>query len=452
MGDIFESAERVIIWLGPERTSVANFFRRVKLFNPFISPQLYVMRRFGPWAGHEFRRLDFVSRIANWAWVHTVRSAEDSRILEEIGESSWFTRVWTLQEQLLSSKAVVVIGHHECAWAAFVNIWAWNMKSIKSLGGEESPVTLRLLTWIAFQSTTQSKAKGGGRKMLNSQFDIYSGLVECARTNGATDPRDKVYAFLPLMQRIEPNTDTLQVRYDMSYQEVYEQFARYSIRLSGTLRYLETLPPLQYESSLPSWVIDLQVPAKYPMRRWAHSQLDAQATGNSKVDLRLLAQSKRGELLLKGSKFSTIKRVSCVAPLETRGSPDFAEDIATWFWDWRDTIREAVLKNELACPYSSFAEGFDEFFDGVMRFNPYLGGCTLFITVSGHLGVSQFSVREGDEVVLLAGCTLPTVLRASSSDRYRFFAVAYLAGISHGEAWNPRDSISHEHLQSFTLM
>lgn len=71
MGDIFESAERVIIWLGPERTSVANFFRRVKLFNPFISPQLYVMRRFGPWAGHEFRRLNFVSRLANWAWVHS---------------------------------------------------------------------------------------------------------------------------------------------------------------------------------------------------------------------------------------------------------------------------------------------------------------------------------------------------------------------------------------------
>lgn len=71
MGDIFESAERVIIWLGPERSSVANFFRRVKLFNPFISPQLYVMRRFGPWAGHSFRRLNFVSRIANWAWVHS---------------------------------------------------------------------------------------------------------------------------------------------------------------------------------------------------------------------------------------------------------------------------------------------------------------------------------------------------------------------------------------------
>lgn len=71
MGNIFESAERVIIWLGPERTSVANFFRRVKLFNPFISPQLYIMRRFGPWAGHEFRRLNFISRIANWAWVHS---------------------------------------------------------------------------------------------------------------------------------------------------------------------------------------------------------------------------------------------------------------------------------------------------------------------------------------------------------------------------------------------
>lgn len=381
-----------------------------------------------------------------------MRSAEDSRILGEIGESSWFTRVWTLQEQLLSSKAVIVIGHHECPWEAFANIWAWNMKSIKSLGGEESPVTLRLLTWIAFQSTTLSHAKGGGRKMLNTQFDIYSGLVECARTHGASDPRDKVYAFLPLMQRIESNTDPMPVRYDMSYQEVYEQFAKYSIRLSGTLRYLETLPPLQYKSSLPSWVVDLQVPAKHPMRRWAHSQLDARATGDSKVDLHLLAHSRRGELLLKGSNFSTIESVSVIAPLETQESPDLAEEIATWFWSWRDTIREAVLKGELPCPYSSFAEGFHEFFDGVMRFNPYLGGCTLFVTQSGHLGVSQFNVREGDEVVLLAGCALPTVLRASGSERHRFYAVAYVAGISHGEAWNPRDSRSHDHLKSFSLV
>lgn len=452
MGDIFESAERVVIWLGPERSSVANFFRRVKLFNPFISPQLYVMRRFGPWAGHEFRRLNFVSRIANWAWVHTVRSAEDSRILGEIGESSWFTRVWTLQEQLLSSKAVIVIGYHECSWEAFANVWAWNMKSIKSLGGEESPVTLRLLTWIAFQSTTISQTKGGDRKMLNSHFDIYSGLIECARTHGATDPRDKVYAFLPLMQRIDSNTDPMPVRYDMSYPEVYEQFARYSIRLSGSLRYLETLPPLRYRSSLPSWVVDLQVPAKYPMRRWAHSQLDARATGDSKVDLQLLAHSKRGQLLLKGLTFSTIKRVSCMAPLEKKESPDFAEEIATWFWSWRDTIRKAVLEGQVVCPYSSFAEGFHEFFDGVMRFNPYLGGCTLFVTDSGHLGVSQFSVCEGDEVVLLAGCNLPTVLRATGPERHRFFAVAYVAGISHGEAWNPRDSRSHEHLARFTLI
>lgn len=360
--------------------------------------------------------------------------------------------MWTLQEQLLSSKAVIVIGHHECPWEAFANIWAWNLNSIKSLGGNESPVTLRLLTWIAFQSTWLSRTKGGSRKMLEAQFDIYSGLLECARTHGASDPRDKVYAFLPLMQRIEPNKDPMPVRYDMSYREVYEQFAKYSIRLSGTLRYLETLPPLRYESSLPSWVVDLQVPAKYPMRRWANSQLDARATGNSKVDLHLLSHSRRGELLLKGLPFSTIKRISAVAPLETQESADFAEDIATWFWNWRDTIREAVLKGDLKCPYSSFMEGFHEFFDGVMRFNPYLGGCTLFITESGHLGVSQFSVEEGDEVVLLAGCALPTVLRASCSKQHRFFAVAYVAGISHGEAWNPRNSRSHEYLESFTLI
>lgn len=47
---------------------------------------------------------------------------------------------------------------------------------------------------------------------------------------------------------------------------------------------------------------------------------------------------------------------------------------------------------------------------------------------------------------------LTTTTAASGSERHRFFAVAYVAGISHGEAWNPRDSRSHEHLRSFSLI
>ncbi|KAF4979200.1 hypothetical protein FZEAL_4573 [Fusarium zealandicum] len=322
----------------------------------------------------------------------------------------------------------------------------WSLRAIHSLKESSSPASLRIATWVAFKNAAEAQQ---GQSIFSAPFDIFAGFVECARTHQTRDPRDKIYAFLPLIKKLEPRITPLPVNYSLSYGRVYEEFARYAIRLSGTLKYLESLPPLRHKSPLPSWVVDLQTPAKFPMRRWAASQLDAWATGSSKVDLQLLEYSASRELLLRGSSVSHIKMLSAPGPMK----PKHPDEIKDWFFTWIGYIGKMVQTGRLPWAYDSVDSGLQEFIDGVIRFDPFLGGSVLFLTSSGHLGVSNFDLDVEDEVVLLAGCSMPTILRRSMSQegKKHFLGVSYVAGISHGEVWVHRDDNSTAHLETLTL-
>lgn len=235
------------------------------------------------------------------------------------------------------------------------------------------------------------------------------------------------------MYKLQPGITPLPINYFHSPGRVFEDFARYTIRLSSSLKYLESLPPLKGRSSLPSWVMDVQIPAKFPMRRWAESQLHAKATGSSKVDLDLLKSSRPRELSLRGLSISQITKLSTPGPMHAEGPYELKQ----WFFDWIRHIGRSVQKGEIEWAYHSVESGLQEFIDGVFRFDPFLGGSMMFLTASGHIGVSNFDLQLGDRVVLLAGCSFPVILRPSANQpgKGHFLGVAYVAGISHGEAW-----------------
>ena len=61
----------------------------------------------------------------------------------------------------------------------------------------------------------------------------------------------------------------------------------------------------------------------------------------------------------------------------------------------------------------------------------------------GRIGRAHHTCRRGDDVVLLAGCHMPLVLRAigggdDESDKavFRVVAPAYVAGLMQGELWS----------------
>ncbi|KAM5349548.1 hypothetical protein ACJ41O_006053 [Fusarium nematophilum] len=446
MGDIYESASRVLIWLGPGSKEIASVFQRATILNPFISSPLYVLRSFGPRVGDQVRKWNLVYSVANWLWHQCYPgSLADAEVMSALSRNEWFSRMWTIQEHLLAKNSVLVAGRDYCSWTAFSAYWMWSLRSIQSLKGSYLPASLRIAIWIAFKNAAAARQ---GQSISSAPFDIFSGFVECARTHRARDARDKIYAFLPLIQKLEPRITPLPVNYSLSHSRVYEEFARYTIHLSASLKYLESLPPLRHKSSLPSWVMDLQKPAKFPMRRWAASQLDSRATGNSKVDLQLLEYSRSRELLLRGCGISGIKIISTAAPMK----PKHADELKDWFFGWIQDVGKAAQNGDLPWAYTTVESGLQEFIDGVIRFDPFLGGSVLFLTSSGHLGVSSFDIEVSDRVVLLAGCSLPTILRQSKSQpgKQHFLGVSFVAGISHGEAWVYEDTTSS--LETFALI
>ncbi|KAF4453287.1 heterokaryon incompatibility protein or allele [Fusarium austroafricanum] len=357
-------------------------------------------------------------------------SRHDAMVMSVISRNEWFSRMWTIQEHLLAKRSVLVSGYSYCSWTAFSSYWMWSIRRIQSLQEKSLPASLRIAIWIAFKNAAAAQR---GRTITSAPFDIYSGFLECARTHRSRDPRDKVFAFLPLIYKLEPRITPLPINYSISPSRIYEDFARYTIRLSSSLKYLESLPPLKRPSSLPSWVMDVQTPAKFPMRRWAVSQLHAKATGSSKVDLDLLKRSQPRELLLRGQGISHITRLSAPGPLDAK-DPD---ELKYWFFGWIRQVGRSVQKSEVTWAYHSVESGLQEFIDGVFRFDPFLGGSIMFLTASGHVGVSNFDLQLGDQVVLLSGCCFPVVLRPSVNQpgKAHFLGVAYVAGISHGEAW-----------------
>ncbi|KAH7120400.1 heterokaryon incompatibility protein-domain-containing protein [Dactylonectria estremocensis] len=449
MGDIYELASRVLIWLGPGNSEIASVFQRATLLNPFISSPLYILRSFGPRVGDQVRKWNLPYSILNWLWHWCYpRSLADAQVMSEISRNEWFSRMWTIQEQLLAKNAVLIAGYQRCSWTAFSSYWMWSLRAIHSMETRSLPASLRITTWVAFKNTVAAQR---GPNISSAPFDIFSGFVECARTHRSRDPRDKVYAFLPLIQKLQPRAAPLPVNYSLSYSRVYQDFAKYTIRLSGTLKYLESLPPLRHKSSLPSWVMDLQTPAKFAMKRWAASQLDSWAAGDSKVDLQLLEFSKSRELLLRGSSVSHIKVLSTPGPAR----PKNGNELKDWFFGWIQEIGKSAQRGDLPWAYNSVDAGFSEFIDGVIRFDPFLGGSVLFLTSSGHVGVSNFPLQLGDRVVLLAGCSLPAVLRPSTTQKGKmeFLGVSFVAGMSHGEAWlHDEHHTNPTHLETFTLV
>jgi hypothetical protein len=75
MGDIYESAVQVLLWLGPGNKDIPAVFRRASLLHPFISSPLYALRSFGPMVGDQVRKWNLLYSVSNWLWHHFGESA-----------------------------------------------------------------------------------------------------------------------------------------------------------------------------------------------------------------------------------------------------------------------------------------------------------------------------------------------------------------------------------------
>ncbi|KAJ4423001.1 hypothetical protein N0V82_002395 [Gnomoniopsis sp. IMI 355080] len=177
----------------------------------------------------------------------------------------WFTRVWVMQEVRLATDAVVVCGDKEVSWEAFKQ-----MRDAAINRGRRA---------LPLPYTVQS--------LVSKGFDRYSwkasyptrlwNMLWKTRSFGATDPRDKLYAILPLLEwesqqylQNNPPSETGEGRpelyefaipradYNYSAAQVFTNLARNLVEVMG----LEVLCGIVHPNkvlNLPSWVPDWSV-------------------------------------------------------------------------------------------------------------------------------------------------------------------------------------------------
>jgi hypothetical protein len=257
MRDIYASATQVTIWLGEadEDSDVA------------LDALPLILGR-ESWPRDDVVRSEKRMHCANFFFGLSSRR-------------TWLSRVWILQELAMSKNDPDVLCGHKCVpWSTLVEAWQTIAKealvdlgarkkvpTLASKNDQDDEIELFTLTKLdVLDELRQAIQARGGEKLKK--------LLMIARTSEATDPRDRIYGLLGLVQSgaSSPGPESpVIVDYHKSCSEVYIDATAHifslgegpyflsGVFLSGgpaAAPQIPSLPESKVQQDLPSWVPD----------------------------------------------------------------------------------------------------------------------------------------------------------------------------------------------------
>jgi hypothetical protein len=468
MAHIYRLTEKTLIWLGGDEHSGSDVTGLVHEVNERIDDQL--------------------SDCSSWNDLQPANPDDqffqDKRwaSLDELFASSWFTRVWVIQEVGIGGNPWVLFGDSEFDWTSLMRLQQWRIDYASFLIPPDSiPVhgvhTGTVYDWGVEKSPQQMKQDFGAISKKGS----FIKTLNNAKGLNATDPRDFVYsflghpsAFLPTAGRtiVEPN-------YKLAPMIVYKDCAVAWLREKKDLSILyavehanETISP-EVPSWVPIWNISV---AKQTLGLQVMLPFNSSAgmeTWNPKV-------VNESQLHLRGLLFDTIVYVSGAldrSALQLPKSSQTQSEIVH-FWNY---IREVGANEEYAAPTTPLMV-----FIATLTAERYTGNhaqfkadryayCVRLLELSGHSKIGQITVepdgdkignistfvdlasyfcngrrliytkhgrygfapkasRTGDVCAVISGCKIPMILRPLGSlGYYQLVGEAYIRGVMEGE-------------------
>ena len=258
MDRVYRQAACTAVWLGraDEYTAAAaTTVQRIAGYprEVFASSNITPFRRGAP-------ALYEAVGLAQTSWM-------DWCSLAALLKRQWFSRVWIVQETVLSRVVVVFCGRHRIAWADLVAA-ARTIDARCAVLGERSSTffiqhgdaavslefnLLRLADWRDYERDTPSEESN--RRALTLEA-----LLLDVWTFHATNPRDKIYGIFGLME--PAMRDTWRIDYTEPVEHVYAAATRRVIAQScllGVLSWVQD-PSLRRIAARPSWVPDYSMP------------------------------------------------------------------------------------------------------------------------------------------------------------------------------------------------
>jgi hypothetical protein len=175
MSRVYQTAEKVIVWLGPSSCEIDCLFHWM---NALDQQMLQVARP------HTINTWQAQWALLNFRLHGEPPSEEMKKTLQGLLRGEWFSRVWVVQEAALAKSAVIVSGDNAVNSRALVA-----MPSILHVdSGEGTQARLEILP-------------GRLREEARISGDVCKDLLTLLQKFGrskSSDPRDVIYALLGL--------------------------------------------------------------------------------------------------------------------------------------------------------------------------------------------------------------------------------------------------------------
>lgn len=241
MRSIYSQARRTIIWLG----------RKNDRYDQSASPFTEILMKSGlVLLGSLVDPVEY-PRIA----ALDTRTGGNTELLPFSGQfylslmsilrRPWFRRAWVVQEVAVSCKATILWDRVEYDWENVV-------EALKQMSTAKFP-----LAFIDFQHIA---AIDNERRRYRSRESTLLGVLLRHQRTMATDPGDKVYAFLGLVDKFHAS-QAVRVSYTDSITSVYREVAIKILQHDRSLDIMSRSPSPVYSklNGLPSWVPDWSI-------------------------------------------------------------------------------------------------------------------------------------------------------------------------------------------------
>ena len=259
MANIYEQAEEVLIWLGDDEFGDAEVA---------VSSILAI---------NECCDIAYANRLDEDGEAFDPGIPADSPLLEDsrwkailhLFDKAWFSRVWVIQEVGLAAHATVFYGDTALPWVELVQFIMSVDKQIDL--GSTAPIDLPIgpttdvfnSIWKSYDNprSWRNQLRHVARPSEDFTKSSFFDILLAGSWMGATDPRDRVYAFLghPAASRGQKKKSIMTPDYEITKEQLYTELTINLLEESGSLY---TLSGVRHSEGtiedefylMPSWV------------------------------------------------------------------------------------------------------------------------------------------------------------------------------------------------------
>ncbi|KAK3347280.1 heterokaryon incompatibility protein-domain-containing protein, partial [Lasiosphaeria hispida] len=467
MGDIFELATRVVVWLGPQDDTSNEACELLAAASEEVtsSGQPCTVR---PKPGSKITAEQL--HRSNWSPFDGCQSEAVYALLSR----PWFERVWIRQEiGLASPTTIIACGKKTIPWLQFKE--ALLFICVK---GSSLPLS-RQKSWDLYYRCRDVLLPVATSSSSTNFSDLrqYISMARCA------DDRDKLYGMLSLLH---PSGQALGIvpDYCKSVRDVYLDATSRWITSQASLDILRSCEFSDTSSvlNLPTWVLDLSLPPSSTQLENHGAHLWGDVHRNPPISLQMGSET----LGVFGIRGASVRNVHCILASEKPSvtSTNAVQMVNNIRSSLPQDFRTASYMNEKSlleayCATLGAGRLFHEEDSSPEMIQAFLGSqslpglygevqdimrhvfCSdssespatnsdyralwdvfsvtavdrvLFTTNEGHVGLAPHATASGDQVYTVLGCVNPLIFRPLGGDRFRLIGECYCHGLMASES------------------